>query len=279
MLEPSSLTPQQKLARAFLGLLAGSNPYSRVFNFRTFDDTDGKRRELTGKFSGRIEDCTPSLQVRNMQGAGAFVVVNEGGHTDAEITKVRAVFADTDGAPLEPILRALTPHFVIESSPGKWHVYWLVAEGFPLDRFKPVQKAIAAKFGTDPKVSNLSRVMRVPGFNHCKGQPFNVHFMLEHLKPKLPRYSVDQIMDGLGLHAHLPTQASPSTTLSGQQAPYARQHSIAEIEAMLRFIDPWSDRDRWMDVLFAIADQCGEAGRELVIRWSRGELWQGAVNT
>jgi hypothetical protein len=42
----------------------------------------------------------------------------------------------------------------------------------PLDRFKPFQRELAHVFGGDPSVCNLSRVMRVPGFLHQKGEPF-----------------------------------------------------------------------------------------------------------
>lgn len=257
--------------------MLNGKPRSHVFHFRTFDDKGNKRLPLAGKLSGRIDDCEQTLKHRNAKGAGVFAVINEGGQIDEEITAVRAVFADTDGAPLEPIVNALTPHCVIESSPGKWHVYWLVGDSFPLDRFKPIQKAIAAKFSTDPQISNLSRVMRLPGFAHNKNEPFDVHFVPEHLKPNLPRYSVEQIIDGLGLHDYLQTETVSRTAPSRpQETPYMSEHPISEIAEMLRFINPWSNRDRWMDVLFAIADQCGEAGRELVIRWSRGELWREA---
>jgi hypothetical protein len=97
---------------------------------------------------------------------------------------VRAVFADTDGAPLEPIIDVLTPHMVAESSPGKYHVYWLVTD-FPLDRFAPVQVAIANKFGTDASVKDLSRLMRMPGFYYNKNEPFLSRLVA--LEPGLPR--------------------------------------------------------------------------------------------
>lgn len=270
------LTPEQE-RRVFLTLLHRDATSSHVFHFRTFDDTPVKRRYLSQSTSNRLENCEQTLQDRNGKGAGVFVVINEGGQKDAEITKVRAVFADTDGAPLEPFLEAhFKPHCVIQSSPGKWHVYYLVTEDFPLGRFTSVQKAIAAKFGTDPQVSNLSRVMRVPGFCHCKDQRFKVHFVLEHLRLKLPRYTVDQIINGLALQAHLATQTRSSAVPAQQQAFCSGQDGTAEIEEMLRFISPWGDRDVWMKVVFAVADLLGPSGRGLVVRWSRGDLWHRA---
>ena len=101
-----------------------------------------------------------------------FVTINAttGGRRKAvDVERVRAVFADLDGAPLDPVLACdLEPHIVVESSPGRFHAYWIV-EGLPLDQFTPVQKAIAARFGSDPIVHDLPRVMRLPGFWHQKG--------------------------------------------------------------------------------------------------------------
>jgi KaiC/GvpD/RAD55 family RecA-like ATPase len=149
------------------------------FCIRTFDDSDFQRSELAASLTGTFEELAPELARRNDTGAGVFVVVNKGGHRANEITEVRAVFADTDGAPLEPMLACgLEPHMVVESSPGRWHAYWRV-EGLLLDQFRAVQQAISAKFGTDPKVHDLSRVMRLPGFFHRKGVPFRSRIIHE----------------------------------------------------------------------------------------------------
>lgn len=151
-------------AEHFLQLL---DPTTDQFCFRTFDDTGREREVLAQKVCGTFTDSQNKLKNLNSDHAGVFVVINRGGQKKTEINKIRAVFADTDGAPLEPLL-TLKPHIVIESSPGNWHVYWLVDDWFGLDKFTSVQEAIAAKYGTDKNVKDLPRVMRLPGFNHCK---------------------------------------------------------------------------------------------------------------
>ncbi|WP_028609291.1 DNA-primase RepB domain-containing protein [Paenibacillus harenae] len=55
---------------------------------------------------------------------------------------------------------------IIETNNG-FHIYW-VMQGGSISRFVPIQKALASKFGADPMITNLSRVMRVPGFYHMK---------------------------------------------------------------------------------------------------------------
>lgn len=192
----TQLSQAEKHAFAFIKTIVGKANAEAYF--RTFDDNaDRKAKQFNRKFNSSLKPIIGELHLLNAKGAGVFMVVNAGGQRNDEITHVRAVFADTDGAPLEPLL-CLKPHLVVESSPGKWHVYWRVNENFPLDQFKPVQIAIAQKFGTDPNVNDLPRVMRVPGFNHCKGEAYRVR--IRSRDAELPRYSLQEIVAGLGLN-------------------------------------------------------------------------------
>lgn len=182
------------------------------FCFRTFSETpDASGPSLAANFQGTFQECYTGLQDRNTRGAGVFVVINEGGQKKDDITRVRAVFADTDGADIAPIIAALPPHIAVNSSPGKGHVYWLVTEDFPLDQFKPVQLAIAEQFGTDKSVTDLPRVMRLPGFNHNKADPYLVRLL--HVSDTLPRYSYDELVSGLKLNIG-PTNNQPLATQS-----------------------------------------------------------------
>ena len=106
------------------------------------------------------------------------MMVNEGdgqGRSKENVVRVRAVFVDDDnGKPggLEKLKAAFPPpHIIVESSPGKYHGYWFVSD-MPLDQFTPMQTKLAAKFGSDPAIKDLPRVMRLPGFLHQKGEPF-----------------------------------------------------------------------------------------------------------
>lgn len=149
------------------------------------------------------DDSLFKLQIYNdICGAGIFIVVNETdgeGRKAANVTRVRAVFVDLDGAPLENIDRfPLKPHFIIQTSPDRYHVYWLVGEGFPLDQFTMDQRRLAWTTGGDEFVSDLSRVMRLPGFCHLK-DPDKPHLVriLEDRADELPRYDYTQILAAL----------------------------------------------------------------------------------
>jgi len=166
------MSPTNKeMAAAFLEALEGDR-----FTFQTFDDSKAKNQKLARIIHGTIEECYDELAKLNKSGAGVFVTVNETdlrGRTAANVISIRALFVDLDGAPLEPVLEDKTrpPHIVVESSPGRWHAYWLVNQ-FPLASFTGAQKALAKKFNSDPKVCDLPRVMRLPGFLHKKSDPF-----------------------------------------------------------------------------------------------------------
>lgn len=163
------MRPDLDDARTFLDLLGES-----AFTFQTFADAAG-RSGLARILHGTLTQHADTLSDLNAKGAGVFVMVNEGdgkGRKCANVQKVRAVFVDLDGSPLNPVLdAALAPHCIVESSRGRWHAYWLVA-GVSLEAFKGIQQALAARLGGDPKVCDLPRVMRMPGFFHRKGKPF-----------------------------------------------------------------------------------------------------------
>lgn len=249
-------------SKAFLMML---DPKAKGFHFRVFIDL----KDITSygrNFDGSFETHAETFQSLNDQSRGIFVVINEGGQRDTAITRIRAVFADTDGAPLNPIIENLEPHMVIKTSPGRWHVYWLVDDNFPLDQFKPIQAAIAQKFGTDKSVTNPSRVMRLPGFFHRKEQPFLCRF--RSCNVKLPHYSKDEIINGLGLSLEKlkSRRDAPIQTFSGN-----KKEILTELEDLLPYINRL-DYDTWRNVGFVIADELDEDGRELFVRWSRGDL-------
>jgi hypothetical protein len=160
-------------AARFLKLL---DPTTTEFEFRTFDDDKTHEdKTLTKTFYGTLAEYAAKLKRLNDKGAGVFVVLNETdgiGRKKENIVRVRAVFADLDGAPLEPVAQGkLPPHIIVESSLGRYHPYWLV-DHIPLEEFSAVQKAIIEQFDSDPTIHDLPRIMRLPGFFHCKRERF-----------------------------------------------------------------------------------------------------------
>jgi hypothetical protein len=174
-------------AKRFLERL---DPTTTKFEFRTLDDNkDRESIALTKTFYGTLGLHAFELVRLNKSGAGVFVTINETngtGRAAEDIVRVRAVFVDLDGKPLEPVLRHnLEPHIVVESSPGRWHCYWLI-EGLALEDFSAVQLALIEHFHSDPKVHDLPRIMRMPGFFHRKAEPFRSRIVSMHDREPYP---------------------------------------------------------------------------------------------
>lgn len=172
-----------KQAQAFLDALEPGGK----FTFQTFPEAAVRDEQPTSRprvLHGTLDEHGNELTSLNMKGAGIFVMVNAGDgipqsgsrtcRTAKNVVKVRANFVDLDGSPIEPILECeLSANIIVSSSPGRWHAYWLV-DGEELAEFSVLQKQLASRFKGDKSVNDLPRVMRLPGFNHMKAQPFPV---------------------------------------------------------------------------------------------------------
>ena len=179
----ATIEPDLDEAHRFLNLLDPNGP----FTFQTFADSDNATgaARFPRVLHGTLDEHADSLISINQQGGGIFVMVNEGDgkvhagkdtcRNTSNVVRVRAVFVDLDGAPLEPVLEAgAHPTIIVNSSPGKYHVYWLVSD-VGLTDFTTLQKQLIVKFKGDPSVHDLPRVLRVPGFFHQKKDPFMIN--------------------------------------------------------------------------------------------------------
>ena len=90
-----------------------------------------------------------------------------------------------------------TPHIVVESSPGKFHVYWRSDKSVRLEDFATLQRQLARVFDSDPSVCDLPRILRLPGAWHQKvrrdgqrSEPFQTRII--HLSAAGEQYSGEQ---------------------------------------------------------------------------------------
>jgi hypothetical protein len=235
-------------AEIFLYALGGE-----CHTFQVFSDKKGDKPYISKVISGTLKEAQSQLFGLNKLGVGIYVTINKTdrkGRKTENIIKVRALFADLDGSPLAPILKAKPePHMIIESSKGKYHAYWLV-DDCPLDKFSMYQKAIARKFDSDPKVCDLPRVMRLPGFYHCKGNPYPTRIMHHnHCSP----YFLKEIEEGLGLELKQDKKVNIKSSSSASKA--TNKTSVDSINnSNIKFTD-----GRRNDDLFKVA--CAMKGR------------------
>ena len=181
--------------------------------WQTFDDTDEKRGDLVRVLHGTLAECADELVQLNERGAGVFATVNETdgrGRRAANVVRLRALFCDDDGTGVRHL--PLRPSFVVWSAAGP-HAYWALRLGESLARFGDAQHRIAASLHTDPKVCDLPRVMRVPGFWHRKRAPWLVRFHPVHVAR---RYTIDEVLAVMPA----PKCTAPCTT---KRAPVCRK--------------------------------------------------------
>ncbi|RYD02477.1 hypothetical protein N752_24420 [Desulforamulus aquiferis] len=169
---------------------------------------DKRNRQVNGHFNRNIKLVLKQL---NEQGHDIYFIVNSGGYKNSEITKINAVFIDFDCGrdenkqyyPLQVVKDykkdrlaevdnfTLVPTYVNDTRNGL-HVFWLVNEGATVEQFIECQERLIAYFGSDDKIKNPNRAMRVPGFNWTK-EPNNP-YMCNILEHNEVRYDIEDII-------------------------------------------------------------------------------------
>jgi hypothetical protein len=177
-------------------------PFNRKFHLRLGKNKPNKKVTLNWDPEGTNVERLDSVRLLSERGEHVWLVANSGGQKGEDIRDIRAVFVDLDGSPIAPVLEwELEPHFIVETSPKRFHVYWIVDNEFPPSMFSEVQKALAKKFGGDPAVHDLPRLMRLPGTIHW-GKPGKEPFVsriiwgLSHAEQGA--YSFEEIQGSLG---------------------------------------------------------------------------------
>lgn len=118
------------------------------------------------------------LRERNESGADIFLGMNPLRHNSCARTKecileIRHVYLDLDEdspASLHAIRTTgdvPVPNFVLDTSPEKNQVVWRV-DGLDQASAESLLRSLAAQFRGDPAATDISRVLRVPGFRNWK---------------------------------------------------------------------------------------------------------------
>ena len=159
--------------------LKGSENFWGRINIRVFSDKKGtgfKGKNLSFNMKD-FPSKSKILMAHNEANRGIFFVVNSGGNSDRKINKINAQFFECDTLSLEEQMEniskfPLDPSIIVQTKKSL-HVYFLIKNG-KLEKFRDIQKKLAKYFNGDGSCINESRVMRVPGFYHCKEEPVRV---------------------------------------------------------------------------------------------------------
>ena len=179
----------------------------------------------------QLETTLPLLKEHNALMRGIYFVVNTGGHEDADITRVNAQFVECDDIPLEEqwaqiAAFPLEPSIVVRTRKSL-HTYWLMRDA-EVAAFRRVQKRLAAHFGGDRACINESRVLRLPGFNHCKQEPLPIECV--KFNPEL-RYTQSE------LERHLPKLDEPADAAETGNVPPGTSQGLASVLRRCAFME------------------------------------------
>jgi len=158
--------PLEEFLRPFFD--AGETVCLRIFDDRKTGSFKGAKLECE---AGKIASMLDTLKKHNKQNRGVYFVVNYGGHEDADIARINAQFVECDELSIEEQTAQIDafpiePSLIVKTKKSL-HVYWLMKNA-KVEDFRRVQKRLIAKFHGDPACVNESRVLRLPGFYHCK---------------------------------------------------------------------------------------------------------------
>jgi DNA primase RepB-like protein len=129
------------------------------------------------------------LRERSESGADVFLGMNPLRHNSCARTKecileVRHVYLDLDedGPASLHAIRTTgdvpVPNFVLDTSPEKNQVVWRV-DGLDQAQAESLLRSLAAQFRGDPAATDISRVLRIPGFRNWK---YNERFLVRAIQ-------------------------------------------------------------------------------------------------
>jgi hypothetical protein len=241
------LTPDFSQAVQFLGVLDSD---AEKFSFQTFaEGADKENRRLTRQINDGFDEAQSQLASLNNSGAGIFVTYNQTngkGRKKADIERVRAVALDFDHPEtavelLDKVAVLLPPSIVIESSPGLRHAYWLVRD-MPVEIGGDWLKHLIKLAGSDPACSDISRVMRLPGFYHRKREPFMTRIFSIANEGKPTPYTVAELEMAFGCPAKdapkatkpKASRAQPDTSSTASIIEGGRNSTLASLAGTMR---------------------------------------------
>ena len=187
-----------------------------------------------------------------MRGALEYFAVNEIAgkrRIKANVSRIRAVFCECDdglpkgGFPIEPTM-------MVETSPGKFHVYW-ACDGLSVEDFNRVMERMVADYGSDDGAKDITRILRLAGSWRMKDPeaPWQVRIIAETDK----RYTRSEIMA-----AFPPIERKQRDTDKQVRALKAgTAHIGAELERIdgaLRAIPPNVKYATWLTIGMALHD-------------------------
>lgn len=254
-----AVQPDYAQASAYVAALTGGDPATVDIDARMIHDV---RKDVAAiPLRGPLPQLWPMITGYQAQGYGAFININDMDGTGRELANVRAIRAhavDLDNASaLQNYQRAAAwsppPSFAVQSSPGRFHVYWTVqpyvggeqGNGFATS----ISRRLRQHFDGDKSVIDPSRVLRLPGTLHLK-------------RPNAPHLVTCWSLSGFGSAPSVATLNDALASVPDLSIETGARHdlgdpslaapSLAHVQRALDLADPNDlDRAEWIAMLAA----------------------------
>lgn len=212
------------------------------------------------------------------EGRGVYVVVNDGGDTNAEITACRAFFAEWDDRPREWQLTAWQelklpePTFQIDTGGKSIHSYWVLSDPITPAHWELVQARLLDYCDADRSIKNASRVMRLPGSYYAQADG-SLGDLCRMVSSAGHRYSVADIESAL-----------PSEAFYHHQRPASlhtepTERTLDDIRDALAVIPqrvPGSGTYHiYRNIFWGLIHACGSAEQAIQLMQEHSPQWQG----
>lgn len=252
------------LAVAYVTTLTGSP--DTIMDWRVINDRN--KGEQARNLRGTLQECYNELTQYNQAFWGVFTCINAlngQGHTLNDVNHIRTHVVDLDdiftsnAAYQRATQSALPPHFAVQSSPDKYHLYWLT-ESYTGNEFYTLQQRKLNQFyDGDKSIIDATRVMRVPGFYHCKHEPTLVQCWGIHSTARFTNQQIEQSLQHVNLIQYSGTRKPLGTAdMSGP--------SLEWVKFALELRNPNDlSRDEWMVTSAAFKQAAWLHGDERVL--------------
>ncbi|AHJ10754.1 DNA Primase [Rhizobium phage vB_RglS_P106B] len=172
-----TMTQSYSQAAAYVTALTGEPVETAAIWWRCIHDTN--KGIPAHKYFGTLAQVWETLCRYNADGWGIFTNINAFAadvqkHELPDVWFIRTHVVDLDNllTAQQNYERAAgsqpAPSFAVQSSPGKFHVYWPVQPYQGNERYTTLQRKLRQVYDGDKAVIDPTRVLRVPGFLHLK---------------------------------------------------------------------------------------------------------------
>lgn len=247
------MTPYE-YAWSFVASIAG-DPNVAVMDWRAIHDTNKEVPALPRR--GTLPQWWEWMTAMNQQGYGIFCCFNAMDGVGRELENVdyiRAQVVDLDNVSARQNLERVAvfnpaPSFGVNTSPEKFHAYWVIQPYRGNDRFELIQRKLRQLFDGDKSVIDATRVLRLPGtYNH---------------KREVPHLVTCFALAGMGQAHHVEAMEAALASVNVIDGGVGERHDLGEpslaapslewIGYGLQLLDPNElDRGEWVAIMSAV---------------------------